>query len=71
MSSSFFSSLKRKILASDSVQRTLQAVNAGESVVWNGCVGSSAALLGSALSEHTNRTILVVVSKIALVALKK
>ncbi|MBR4753468.1 MAG: transcription-repair coupling factor [Thermoguttaceae bacterium] len=67
MSSSFFSSLKRKILASDSVQRTLQAVNVGESVVWNGCVGSSAALLGSTLSEHTNRTILVVVSKVALV----
>ncbi len=67
MSGSFFSMIKRQIIETDNFQRTLQAVDQGKSVVWSGCVGSSGALIGSILSEETDRTVLVVVSKVALV----
>lgn len=51
--------------SSKNFQRTLETIGRGESVVWDGCVGSSYALLGGALSNATRRPILVVVSTIS------
>lgn len=67
MNDSLLTALKKQIANTDFFQRTLQTIGMGESVVWEGCLGSSYTLLGSVLSEQTNRTVLIVVSKVALV----
>ena len=59
--------IKKRVERDDRFQRSLECLSAGESVVWDGCLGSCYALWGATLSETTNRPILLVVSRASLV----
>lgn len=64
MSSPVLTGIKKDLATSNDFQRTMETIGRGESVVWNGCVGSSYAFLGGVVSDETRRPILVVVSKV-------
>ena len=67
MNNPFISTVKSQFADSYNFQQTLDRVSAGESVVWDGCYGSSYALLGATLVERAKKTLLVLVAKVAQV----
>ena len=52
---------------SSAFQQTLEKINAGESVVWDGAVGSSSVLLGASVLEETKRPLLALVTHVGQV----
>ena len=52
---------------SSAFQQTLAKINAGESVVWDGAVGSSSVLLGASVLEATKRPLLALVTHVGQV----
>lgn len=58
------SALKSRLAQTPDFERTAAALRGGESVVWDGCVGSSFAFLGATAAERLRKTLLVVVAKV-------
>ncbi len=64
MSDIVLSRVKSDFASSRDFQQTIETLKHGESVLWDGCVGSSYALIGGLAASEMNRTMLVVVSKV-------
>ena len=56
--------IKDCFVASTGFQRMRKTVNEGNSFLWNGCTGSSYALIGGCLADHTKRSILLVLPNV-------
>ena len=56
--------IKNKFIASAGFQRTLETIQKGNSFLWNGCAGSSYALIGGCLAEKTKRPILFILPNV-------
>ena len=56
--------LKDRFVASAGFQRMLATIGKGASFLWNGCAGSSYALIGGCLADNTSRPILVVLPNV-------
>ena len=56
--------LKDRFVASAGFQQMLATIGKGASFLWNGCAGSSYALIGGCLADNTSRPILVVLPNV-------
>ena len=67
MARTALSLLKEQFVGSFEFSQTIKTLERGESALWNGCVGSSYAMLAGAVSDETNRPMIIVVSKVGMV----
>lgn len=63
MDSRTLKNAKEAFAASKEFQRTISALNDGQSVLWDGCIGSSNALIGGEIVDRLSRPLIVVISK--------
>ncbi|MGN0910247.1 MAG: hypothetical protein ACI4NV_02365, partial [Thermoguttaceae bacterium] len=63
MDSSSLKNAKEVLSSSKEFQETISALNDGQSVLWDGCLGSSNAFIGGEIVERLARPLIVIISK--------
>lgn len=63
MDSSSLKNAKEVLSSSKEFQETISALNDGQSVLWEGCLGSSNAFIGGEIVERLARPLIVIISK--------
>ena len=63
MDSKALKNAKEVFASSKDFQNAISALNNGQSVLWEGCLGSSNALIGGEIVDRLGRPLIVIISK--------